>query len=267
MTDSIDEKQPHQQRSTGEVRVEVILECLGYVKDKDFFINYTFPKELIGNEVYKYDFYIPNKRLVIEVDGSQHFEYTRWFHHTKKDFDEYRKTDILKTILAIYSCNLRILRICYDKKSKNSILWSTRTLSRILQEVVFQDNSHISLYITHRQLYTCMLVNISQAIIDLKLIKDDEYLHGQQHEIIKGSRIQTIPVRDGDTSITFIESPIPIDGKYEPTETIKALTQRVMTGAIMKPSNVTVVPDIKQNRPIKLKVNSHQLSIFSPTQN
>jgi very-short-patch-repair endonuclease len=240
MTDSIDEKQPHRQRSTGEVRVEVILECLGYVKDEDFFINYTFPKELMGNEVYKYDFYIPNKRLVIEVDGSQHFEYTRWFHHTKKDFDEYRKTDILKTIIAIYSCNLRILRISYDKKSKNSTLWSTRTLSRVLQEVVSQDKSHISLYITHRRLYTCMLMNISQAIIDLKLIKDDEYLHGHEHEIIKGSHIEAIPVRNGESLIRFMEFPIPIYPTYERSESVKALTERVMTGVITKPSNVTV---------------------------
>jgi hypothetical protein len=253
MSQPIDEKQQHRQRSTGEVRVEVILECLGYVKDKDFFINYTFPKELTGNEVYKYDFYIPNKRLVIEVDGSQHFEWTQWFHHTKKNFDEYRKTDILKTIIAIYSCNLRVLRLSYDKRSKGSTLWSTRTLSRILQEVLFQDSSHISLYITHRQLYTCMLVNISQAIIDLKLIKDDEYLHGHEHEIIKGSRIETMPVRDGDSLITSVEFSIPIYGTYEPTETTKVLTERVMLGVIMKPNNVSLVPHVTPTVKLKIK--------------
>ena len=39
------------------------------------------------------DFLIPNRNIIVEVHGKQHYEYTTHFHKTKADFMKSRKRD------------------------------------------------------------------------------------------------------------------------------------------------------------------------------
>lgn len=62
-----------------------------HVKARDL-LKELFPFDLIYEEVYVtkmkmyLDLYIPSRKIAIEVQGSQHFEFNSHFHNTKMDF-------------------------------------------------------------------------------------------------------------------------------------------------------------------------------------
>jgi very-short-patch-repair endonuclease/DNA-directed RNA polymerase subunit RPC12/RpoP len=74
----------------------------------------------------KYDFYIPQKRLLIELDGGQHFrQISNWTAP-----EETQKIDILKNNLAIEN-GFTIIRICQEIVFYNKEQWDTQLLSQI----------------------------------------------------------------------------------------------------------------------------------------
>ena len=50
---------------------------------------------------YRYDFYLPNKKILIEVDGEQHFKYIKRFHKKKEDFLKGRERDRRKNAYSL----------------------------------------------------------------------------------------------------------------------------------------------------------------------
>ena len=42
---------------------------------------------------YHYDFYIPSKNIIIEVNGMQHYQFTKLFHKTRSDFTKAQERD------------------------------------------------------------------------------------------------------------------------------------------------------------------------------
>jgi hypothetical protein len=82
-----------------------------------------FPLEIILEEVpipqtsLTLDFYVPNKKLAIEVDGKQHREYTPFFHHDKRGFAHAQSNDKLKNNWCELN-NIQIIRLSYDKENE-----------------------------------------------------------------------------------------------------------------------------------------------------
>lgn len=77
---------------------------------------------------YRYDFYIPSLKLIIELDGPQHFEQV-------SNWDDYKKTqykDTYKSILAIRK-GYSIIRVYQPNVWKNKIDWKFE-LSKVIQK-------------------------------------------------------------------------------------------------------------------------------------
>lgn len=62
----------------------------------------------------EYDICIPNKKLFIEYDGIQHFEYPNFFHKTRSEFNDQISRDRLKDKLAIEN-DWKLIRIKYNE--------------------------------------------------------------------------------------------------------------------------------------------------------
>jgi very-short-patch-repair endonuclease len=120
--------------STGEKIVMNILEELGY----NYIVQKTFDHPSIKD--LRYDFYIPNIRLLIEYDGVQHFKPVKRFRADTQDMDilaqdalEHQKLiDSLKTRYALRN-NYRLLRLPYT-------LSSEECKSRITNEILSVEN-------------------------------------------------------------------------------------------------------------------------------
>ena len=58
-----------------------------------FYSQYKFDnqKEVIGEK--RFDFYIPNKKLIIEYHGRQHFQFNDFYHNNIFDFLDQVKRD------------------------------------------------------------------------------------------------------------------------------------------------------------------------------
>ena len=59
--------------------------------------NIPFEKEKIFvdcyNGKYRYDFYLPELRAVLEITGAQHYEFTPFFYKNKSDFTKAQERD------------------------------------------------------------------------------------------------------------------------------------------------------------------------------
>lgn len=60
------------------------------------------------------DFYIPNKSLIIEVNGIQHFQYTSFFHKSKLDFFKAQARDRKKEEWCELN-DITIVQLNYDE--------------------------------------------------------------------------------------------------------------------------------------------------------
>ncbi len=49
----------------------------------------------IDNEL-RYDFYLIDNNIILEVDGGQHFEFSQYLHENEDNFIEARQRDIIK---------------------------------------------------------------------------------------------------------------------------------------------------------------------------
>lgn len=84
-------------------------------KGLDFELEYSFNDFISkNNQGYKYDFYIPEKKLLIEYDGQQHFNEKAF---GKRSFNRTRKNDKLKNEYVIKN-NISLLRIPYKSEGK-----------------------------------------------------------------------------------------------------------------------------------------------------
>lgn len=98
-----------------------------HAKAKKILIEYN-PTVLIMEEVYfplydrkqlAFDFFIPSLRLVIEVQGEQHFKFTPYFHASKQDFIMQKKRDSEKQAW----CNINEIDILYLDYCESELEW------------------------------------------------------------------------------------------------------------------------------------------------
>jgi len=62
-----------------------------------------------------FDIYLPDKNIIIEYDGKQHFQFVKFFHKTKLSYRKAQYRDRLKEVLA-KKYNLLIIRYNYKQK-------------------------------------------------------------------------------------------------------------------------------------------------------
>lgn len=60
------------------------------------------------------DFLIPNIPLLVEVHGRQHYEYIKYFHKSKKNYQSYVKNDIIKRDWCEIN-DIVYIELAYDK--------------------------------------------------------------------------------------------------------------------------------------------------------
>lgn len=90
-----------------------------YVREK------TFPS--LKNGILRYDFFLPDLGVLVEVDSMLHFKPISKFHKTKTDFTHAQQNDRLKNSYAL-SHNLKLFRVPEWEFS------NVNTLADILQE-------------------------------------------------------------------------------------------------------------------------------------
>lgn len=92
--------------SNNELHIINILnkEHITYIREK------TFP-DLRGGK-YRFDFYLPKENICIEVDGIQHFEFTKAFHKSRSDFLKGQEHDRRKNAYCI-AHKINLYRIPY----------------------------------------------------------------------------------------------------------------------------------------------------------
>ncbi len=99
--------------SKGEQACEEILVAKGISFIPQYILE-TLPKK-------KFDFYFEhdNRKCLLEYDGGQHFEFTKFFHKTEETFKKRQHYDVLKTQEAINSeyFIIRIDYTCFDQIS------------------------------------------------------------------------------------------------------------------------------------------------------
>ena len=135
-----------------------------YFKEtKIYFIKeYTLPngKYKNSNNLFRYDFYLSDYNIIIELDGMQHFEYIKHWNNDVK-INQYK--DCFKMKFAINNIqNLKIIRICqediYNNKINYKELLQQLLNNNNLQQITYISND-ISLYDNHKQY---MKLNINE---------------------------------------------------------------------------------------------------------
>ena len=81
--------------SKGEDKIASILSQAGY----KFIREKIFPD--LRNGKLRFDFYLPEKRILLELDGEQHFKQVKKFHATRKDFLHAKQNDYYKNSYAL----------------------------------------------------------------------------------------------------------------------------------------------------------------------
>lgn len=70
----------------------------------------TYPDLKFG--YYRFDFFLPQYNLLIEVDGAQHYKFSKLFHKKRQDFLKAQERDRPKNSYAL-SHNIPLYRIPY----------------------------------------------------------------------------------------------------------------------------------------------------------
>ena len=60
---------------------------------KEVFLDFVGEEVFVPNEGFYLDFFLPTRRIVVEVHGEQHYKFNSFFHKTKLDFVKQKKTD------------------------------------------------------------------------------------------------------------------------------------------------------------------------------
>ena len=109
-------------RSSMEILIEQLLaEVIGR---ENFHREYTWEWLLseTGNHLYV-DFYIPNINIVIEYDGRQHYEFSKFFYKTEEQFKRRQCLDELKEKLLLEH-SIKLIRIPYYQKIDKQLIES-----------------------------------------------------------------------------------------------------------------------------------------------
>lgn len=96
---------PECKYSTEKKLMDFLNENINYniIKEKRF----DFYKNLFTNFSYRFDFYIQELNLIIELDGGQHFTVVNWW---KNNINIQRYNDIYK-MLRVNSRNISVIRL------------------------------------------------------------------------------------------------------------------------------------------------------------
>lgn len=94
--------------SRGEERIRILLETKGFILNKTYFRNQKFSE--LGN--LSYDFYIPSKKLLVEFNGRQHYEFNKHFQRDLHEFHKQLHHDWLKRKYA-KEHQIKLLTISY----------------------------------------------------------------------------------------------------------------------------------------------------------
>lgn len=98
---------PRCKKSKGELRIIEILDK----HDIDFQMEYKLPE---SGDNYRYDFYLPDYRILIEFHGKQHYKYIPFFHSSEFEFLARKEVDTIKKFAAGYF-KYRLLEFNYKQ--------------------------------------------------------------------------------------------------------------------------------------------------------
>lgn len=97
--------------------------CSGpHLKVRELLVQ-LFPTQLILEEVpipktsLKLDFFIPLRKIAVEIDGKQHLEHVPFFHKTKKDFHHAQSNDKNKESWCELN-KIKMVRLRWDEEDK-----------------------------------------------------------------------------------------------------------------------------------------------------
>jgi|TARA_R110000824_G_scaffold193063_3_gene375426 hypothetical protein len=89
----------------------------------------TFPLDILLEEIVlpgtgglRADFYIPDRKIVVECHGRQHYEFVAHFHGNKLGFFEYTHNDRKKIEWCVMN-KIRIVELPYDESDEQ---WKQR---------------------------------------------------------------------------------------------------------------------------------------------
>lgn len=68
----------------------------------------------LKNGLYRFDFYLPDKNILIKCDGEQHYHFTKAFYKKREDFLKSKERDRKKNAYAL-SHNIQLYRIPFFK--------------------------------------------------------------------------------------------------------------------------------------------------------
>ena len=98
-------------------------------------------------ENYKYDFYIElanGKKIIIECDGDQHYEFIPHFHNNcRENFESQKKRDIIKMNYALQQ-DISLIRISQIEVYKNKINWK-KEITDAINEIKNENEVSIKL--------------------------------------------------------------------------------------------------------------------------
>ncbi len=121
-------------RRIGETMIRNFLTCcLDFIHYK-----YTIETEFSPSwaNKYRYDFYIPYIKLIVEFDGEQHFEpISNW--SKSRPIKEYQQTDVDKIILSIKN-NISIIHISRYVTENNKNEWQDILKDKIIKIYCYQ---------------------------------------------------------------------------------------------------------------------------------
>lgn len=70
------------------------------------------------------DFYLPNRKFIIEVHGAQHFRFNGFFHETRLDFVQAQARDRRKAEWCQIN-NIRLIELAHDQSDES---WAERII-------------------------------------------------------------------------------------------------------------------------------------------
>ena len=134
-----------------EKRIRLLLESynLDFVRE--------FEMDELPNK--RFDFMLPEHKVIIELDGKQHFEFTQYFHKFMKRFIQSQNVDRIKTRMC-YELGYRLLRIDYS------------TQDHIEEELQKGFDSNFWLYLSNEKKYEYLNIDPPLPYI----IKNCKYL-------------------------------------------------------------------------------------------
>lgn len=96
------------------------------------------------NGYYRYDYYLPRQNIILEVNGTQHYEYTKIFHKKRADFTKAKERDRRKISYCL-AHNIPIYIIPYWeienlKTFKDIISEKFRATSKFHNDLIWREH-------------------------------------------------------------------------------------------------------------------------------